>query len=92
MPLTKPKTCHKCRRSYTGWRCPRCYGKAHKSNSGNRRATLRTFQASSVLGQSHTLPMTAHPLDDGGRYNNPRNCHHCGFFTTTHPCTWCGKD
>jgi hypothetical protein len=74
---------------YTGWRCPRCYRKSHKS-SGNRRATLRTFQASSVLMSGASMPATT--TDNSDRYNDPRNCRHCGYFTTTHPCTWCGKD
>lgn len=90
MPRVKPKTCHKCSRMYTGWRCPWCYGKSHKSSGGNRRATLRTFQASSVLGPASTSPIIAH--DTGERYDDPRICRHCGYLTTTHPCSYCDKD
>ena len=91
MPHIKPKTCHKCHTMYTGWRCPRCYRKAHKA-SGNHRATLRTFQASSVLRVATTSPIVAHDIQDSNnRYNDTRICS-CGFLTTTHPCSYCGKD
>jgi recombinational DNA repair protein RecR len=74
---------------YTGWRCPRCYRKSHNASGGNRRATLRTFQASSAL-HAATSPIVAHGISE--HYDDPRICSRCGYLTTTHPCTYCGKD
>ncbi len=100
MPHVKPKTCHKCGQMYTGWRCPYCYRKARAagrssraiSSGGGRRS--RRFGVSGNLGLMSLAMVAAAapaaPPDD--RYNDPRNCRHCGFFTTTHPCSYCGKD
>ena len=92
MPLSKPRTCHKCHRPYTGWRCPRCYRKSRKAG-GSGGFSKRTFRASSVLWSVSSAPSVAHGSSDTANpYNDPRNCRHCGYLTTTHPCTYCGKD
>ena len=48
----KPKTCHKCSKMYTGWRCPRCYRKAGKASGGSRSAGRRFGMAGAQHGLS----------------------------------------
>ncbi len=98
MPRIKPKTCHKCGQMYIGWRCPRCYrksGGAAQSARTSRAAggrRLRRLGMSVNSGLISVAPSAVATPPDTKRYDDPRICSHCGFLTTTHPCTYCGRD
>jgi RNA polymerase subunit RPABC4/transcription elongation factor Spt4 len=92
MPHIKPKTCHKCKRSYTGWRCPACCPKSSRASGGSHSTSRHTFNAAtSILGQIE-IATIATVYEPSVEYGNARICRHCGFLTTTRLCTYCGKD
>ena len=90
MPHIKPKTCHKCGQMYIGWRCPHCYRKVNGASGGSRTTSLRTFSAASILGRIEAATIALQ--NPSVEYGDPRICRHCGFLTTTHPCTYCHKE
>lgn len=57
--MARVLTCHKCRRTYTGGRCPACYprkrrGRSSRSTGGSGR---RRWRADLVLGRSFSPPV-----------------------------------
>lgn len=90
MPRAKPKTCSKCGRMYIGWRCPHCYRKTHKSCGSSRSSSTRRFGIASLL--SPTLAPATAPATSTVSYGQDRICTYCHFLTTTHPCSYCGRD
>jgi hypothetical protein len=61
MARSKPLVCKKCGRSYTGWRCPRCYKRRRSSGGGGSRGPGRGWSASSVLWRSFDYGMPVSP-------------------------------
>jgi RNA polymerase subunit RPABC4/transcription elongation factor Spt4 len=93
MPRAKPKTCHKCKRMYTGWRCPYCYRKSAKASGARRvrssQAGRRSFSASVVLGRAILLPVEAEAVAAPSR---PLACGNCGMVTSKRYCPRCNSD
>lgn len=61
-------------------------------NSGLMPAPARTSAGTGARVQVSVAPSAAATPPDVNRYDDPRICIHCGFFTTTHPCTYCRQD
>jgi len=90
MPREKAFTCHKCKRSYTGPRCPSCYRKSHGAGRSSRASSARRFGIAGLL--SATLAPIAAPAMPPVHYGEARVCKYCGYLTTTHPCSYCNMD
>jgi hypothetical protein len=67
MPRDRAHHCHKCGKSYTGWRCPVCYksnkrGRGANSGHGGRRGSRLRMQ--SVLASDQ---INGHAISDDDR-------------------------